>query len=223
MRRFRTARSTKAEARQVLNGMLRAVEIGGKELSPRLPLGDFMEHWLEERVYARLRSQTCVLNAREVRMRLRPELDSIPLRRLTTRDVSEMEYRLSKRGAGARVLQTCRRVQSIVLNHALKLEPIGRNPLVGLDAVGYRRKEPMMPEVDSVSRALAYLREHDPDFHALCHVLAYTGMLMGEVLALRWGNVSLDGAFLQVLRSLGRARGGGAEVAPPSRGLVAGG
>ncbi len=80
-----------------------------------------------------------------------------------------------------------------------------------------------MPEVDSVSRALAYLREHDPDFHALCHVLAYTGMRMGEVLALRWGNVSLDGAFLQVLQSLGRARGGGAEVAPTSRGLVAGG
>ena len=38
---------------------------------------------------------------------------------------------------------------------------------------------------------------------------------MGEVLALRWGNVILDGAFLQVLRSLGRARGGGAEVTPP--------
>ncbi len=29
--RFRTARSTKAEARRVLNGMLRAAEIGGKE------------------------------------------------------------------------------------------------------------------------------------------------------------------------------------------------
>ena len=52
-----------------------------------------MERWLKERVYARLRSQTCMLYAREVRMRLRPELGSIPLHRLTTRDVSEMEYR----------------------------------------------------------------------------------------------------------------------------------
>ena len=58
-----------------------------------------MECWLEERVYPRLRSQTCVLYAREVRMRMRmrmrmrPELGNILLHRLTTRDVSEMEYR----------------------------------------------------------------------------------------------------------------------------------
>ena len=178
-------------------------------------LGEFMERWLEERVYFRLRSKTCMLYAREVRLRLGLELGNIPLHRLTTRDLSEMEYRLSRRGAGASVLQTCRRVLSIVLNHALKLGLIGRNPLVGLDAVGYRRKEPMMPDVKSVSGLLAHLREYEPEFHALCHVLAYTGMRMGEVLALRWGNVSLDGAFLQVLLSLGRARGGGAEVTPP--------
>ena len=84
-----------------------------------------------------------------------------------------MEYRLSRRGAGASVLQTCRQVLSIVLNHALKLGLIGRNPLVGLDAVGYRRKEPMMPDVESVSGLLAHLREYEPEFHALCHVLAH--------------------------------------------------
>ena len=97
VRQYRTARGTEAEARRVLNGMLRAVEMGVKELSPGLLLGIFMERWLEERVYPRLRSQTCVLYAREVRMRMRmrlgPELGNILLHRLTTRDVSEMEYR----------------------------------------------------------------------------------------------------------------------------------
>ena len=58
-------------------------------------LGEFMERWLEERVYFRLRSKTCMLYAREVRLRLGLELGNIPLHRLTTRDLSEMEYRLS--------------------------------------------------------------------------------------------------------------------------------
>ncbi len=213
VRQFRTVRGTKAEAERVLNEMLRVAEFSQGLTSSRMLLGEFMERWLEGRMYPRLRSQTCVLYPREVRLRLGPELGNIPLHRLTTRDLSEMEYRLSK--GGARVLQTCRRVLSIVLNHALKLGLIGRNPLVGLDAVGYRRKQPMMPDVESVSGPLAHLRENEPEFHALCHVLAYTGMRMSEVLALRWGNVILDGAFLQVLRSLGRARGGGAEVTPP--------
>ena len=173
VRQFRTVRGTKAEAERVLNEMLRVAEFSQGLTSSRMLLGEFMERWLEGRMYPRLRSQTCVLYPREVRLRLGPELGNSPLHRLATQDVSEMEYRLSRRGAGASVLQTCRRVLSIVLNHALKLGLIGRNPLVGLDAVGYRRKEPMMPDVESVSGLLAHLREYEPEFHALCHVLAH--------------------------------------------------
>ena len=160
VRQFRTVRGTKAEAERVLNEMLRVAEFSQGLTSSRMLLGEFMERWLEGRVYPRLRSQTCMLYAREVRLRLGPELGNSPLHRLATQDVSEMEYRLSRHGAGASVLQTCRRVLPIVLNHALKLGLIGRNPLVGLDAVGYRRKEPMMPDVKSVSGPLAHLREN---------------------------------------------------------------
>ena len=65
---------TKAEAERVLNGMLLEAEMGGKELSPRLLLGDFMQRWLKERVYPRLRSQTCRWYERTVRLYLLPEL-----------------------------------------------------------------------------------------------------------------------------------------------------
>ena len=58
IRQIRTVRGTKAEAQRALNGMLLEAEMGGKELSPRLLLGDFMQRWLKERVYPRLRSQT---------------------------------------------------------------------------------------------------------------------------------------------------------------------
>ena len=68
VRRFRTVRGTKAEAQRVLNGMLLEAEMGGKELSPRLLLGDFMQRWLKERVYPRLRSQTCRWYERTVRL-----------------------------------------------------------------------------------------------------------------------------------------------------------
>ena len=110
VRQFRTVRGTKAEAERDLNQMLRAAELSQGVTSSRMLLGEFMERWLEGRMYPRLRSQTCVLYPREVRLRLGPELGNSPLHRLATQDVSEMEYRLSRRGAGASVLQTCRRV-----------------------------------------------------------------------------------------------------------------
>ena len=106
----------------------------------RVLLGEFMDRWLEERVYPRLRSQTCMLYAREVRLRLRPELGDIPLQRLAARDVSAMEERLSRGGAGPSVLQTCRQVLSTVLNYAVHLELVSRNPVNGMGAVGYHRR-----------------------------------------------------------------------------------
>ena len=93
VRQFRTVRGTKAEAERVLNEMLRVAEFSQGLTSSRMLLGEFMERWLEGRMYPRLRSQTCVLYPREVRLRLGPELGNIPLHRLTTRDLSEMEYR----------------------------------------------------------------------------------------------------------------------------------
>ena len=81
VRQFRTVRGTKAEAEHVLNQQLRAAEMSQGVMWSRVLLGEFMDRWLAERVYPRLRSQTCMLYARDVRLRLRPELGDIPLQR----------------------------------------------------------------------------------------------------------------------------------------------
>ena len=72
-----------------------------------------------------------------------------------------------------------------------------------------------MPDVASVIRVLAHLREVEPDVHALCHLLAHTGMRSGEVLALRWADVSLEGGHLAVVNNLMKVSGGGLGAGPP--------
>ena len=59
MLRFRMVRGTAAKAERVLNGILREAGMGATELSLRRFLGDFVERWLKEREYPRLRSQAC--------------------------------------------------------------------------------------------------------------------------------------------------------------------
>ena len=215
VRQFRTVRGTKAEAERVLNQLLRAAEMSQGVMSSRVLLGEFMDRWLEERVYPRLRSQTCMLYAREVRLRLRPELGDIPLQCLAARDVSAMEERLSRGGAGRSVLQTCRQVLSTVLNYAVHLELVSRNPVNGMGGVGYHRREPVILDVESVMRVLRHLRECEPGLHAPCHLVAHTGMRSGEVLALRWADVSLEGGHLAVVNNLMKVSGGGLGAGPP--------
>ena len=55
MLRFRMVRGTAAKAERVLNGILREAGMGATELSLRRFLGDFVERWLKEREYPRLR------------------------------------------------------------------------------------------------------------------------------------------------------------------------
>ena len=204
MRSFRTVRGTKAEAERVLNGMLLEAEMGGKELSPRLLLGDFMQRWLKERVYPRLRSQTCRWYERTVRLYL-----------LTAAQIAGMEARLAARGVSPSVLYHCRRVLSVVVNYALKLDLIRHNPLRGLDAVVYERQEPATPDVESVSKLLDHVRSRNADYYALFRLVAYTGMRIGEVLALRWTEVDFDGRYWRVLDNLGLGLDGRFEVNSP--------
>lgn len=60
---------------------------------------------------------------------------------------------------------------------------------------------------------LAWSREHS-ELHAAWHVLAYTGMRRGELLALRWRDIDLDAATITLRRSAGliRVKAEGAKV-----------
>ena len=215
IRQFRTVRGTKAEAERALNDMLRAADLNRGVVPSGVLLGEFMDRWLEDQIYPRLRQQSCELYSREVRLRLKPELGDIPLQRLRSRDVSGMEDRLLMRGVGLSVLRYARQVLTSILNYALKSGLITRSPMTGLGALAYRPKEPVVPDVASVIRVLAHLCEVEPDFHAPCHLLAHTGMRSSEVLALRWADVSLEGGHLAVVNNLMKVSGGGLGAGPP--------
>ena len=126
-----------------------------------------------------------------------------------------MEARLAARGVSPSVLYHCRRVLSVVVNYALKLDLIRHNPLRGLDAVVYERQEPATPDVESVSKLLDHVRSRNADYYALFRLVAYTGMRIGEVLALRWTEVDFDGRYLRVLYNLGLGLDGRFEVNSP--------
>ena len=205
-----------------MNDMLRAADLNRGVAPSGVLLGEFMDRWLEDQVYPRLRQQSCELYSREVRLRLKPELGDIPLQRLTSRDVSGMEDRLLMRGVGLSVLRYARQVLTSILNYALKSGLITRSPMTGLGALAYRPKEPVVPDVASVIRVLKHLREVEPEFYAPCHLLAHTGMRSGEVLALRWADVSLAGGHLAVVNNLMKVPGGGLGLVRPRLVLVGG-
>ncbi len=108
-----------------------------------------------------------------------------------------------------------RRVFSVVVNCALQSDLIRQNPLRGLDAAVYERQEPATPDVESVSKLLDHVKSRNADYYALSRLVAYTGMRIGEVLALRWTEVDFGGRYLRVWCSVGLGLDGKLEVISP--------
>jgi integrase len=64
-----------------------------------------------------------------------------------------------------------------------------------------------LPDPARLQQFLAFLREKDPDLHALAVVGLSTGLRRGEMLALKWSNIDWQRSLLYVVGSLSKVHG----------------
>ena len=99
-----------------------------------------------------------------------------------------------------------------MLNSAVDDSRIPANPAVrlgrfsrGLNAREARKVEALTAE--ELGRVLAVASKLYPDHSDILHVLAWTGLRLGEACALQWEDIDAAGRFLEVRRTVGlRAR-----------------
>lgn len=191
----------------------------------RQTVGQFLVWWLANEVKGSVRPRTFVSYEGTARLHIIPTLGRIQLRKLTPQQVQtllaeraaataapggrghprtppeEDEAPLAPAPLSPRSVQYIRTVLRIALNHALKLELVGRNvaELVEGPRVPRRRIEPFT--ADEARRLLAAVA--GDELEALYWV-ALVGLRQGELLGLRWADVDLDEASLTVSQQVQR-------------------
>ena len=155
-----------------------------------------------------------------------------PVRAITTREVSDHLRRLDASGAGPRTVNKHRQVILAVFNYSMREDALGltHNPA----SPTTKRREPPPAvldfyepeEIEQLARAAAAglhrvvtgrvieggeaeaRAAEDAQDAALHRIAAYTGLRLGELLALRWEDVHMDERRLIVHRALSdRAEG----------------
>jgi len=149
-----------------------------------------------------------------------------PIAELSTREIGAFLRTLDDRGCKPRTVNRHRQLISAAFNYAMREDTyaIARNPAAGTT----KRREPPPAvldfyephEVETLARAaelgahraarpdrvgeheLAARRREDSQDADLYRIAAYTGLRLGELLVLRWGDVSLDLRRLVVHRAL---------------------
>lgn len=199
---------TRREVVRRLAETIRAHEHGEHPAAKNTTVATFLEGWLRDTLHATVAATTEQQYGDVVRLYIVPHVGRKRLRSLAPGDVSKMVRDLAAAGRSPNTQRLARTILRRALRWAEHEGLVTRNAA----AISYGPRVPQ-PEgrtltPDEARAFLASVAGHP--LEAAWVVMLATGLRRGELLALTWSDVKLDGApALTVRRSLKRLRGVG--------------
>jgi integrase len=165
----------------------------------KIKIKAFMEQWIDSRaIESDLAPASYDIYNRHIKNHIVPELGLAGLQKLTVTQVNQFKVKLIKKGLDPASINQILDVLNHGLNYAIRFKIIKENPLKFIDR----------PKIDRVSkRAVAldkdqlnYLLENAKDhrLYPLILIAAFTGMRIGEICGLNWGDIDLKRGIIKV-------------------------
>lgn len=204
-RHHSATRRTLDDAQKLLVKKLGEVYDGTFVVASRETLAQFLERWLNASAPgwspSTLYQHRCI-----VRKRITPKIGSVPLARLDALTIQAFYADLLKTYAPGTVRETHALLAS-ALRRAVLWRILPRNPMEGVTVPATRMQA---PQVWTAADAAAFLEKtKDDELAALWRLGLDSGMRIGEMLGLAWGDVDADRGLVAVRRTLTRDGRGG--------------
>lgn len=168
----------------------------------------YAELWLESYVRTVCRATTYERYKTVLTKYILPELGALPIDQIKKSIVKTLLLKLYGSSLSKSSVSLARDVLSGVLGHAADEELIPANPVIGvLKRLKLKRKtrlsiEPMTRK--EVALFLDICMAHFQEWHPFFMTAFRTGMRLGELLALEWGDIDWQGKFIRVKKSYKR-------------------
>ena len=214
-----TFRGTKRDAEAELSRILAEIKNGGFVDPGNLTVAEFLNRWLEH-VSTKTATKTHERYAEIVRLGLAPRLGTIKLAKLRPIDIQGLYADALKSGRvngtgglSARTVLHYHRILSGALKMAVRWQLLPRNPTDAVEPPRPEHRE--MVALDEDQTAILIESVKGTSLYIPVMLAVTTGMRRGEVLALRWTNIDLDGATLSITQTLEKSREGGLRFKQP--------
>jgi integrase len=177
----------------------------------QLTLAEYAERWLDQR--PRLRRRTAELYEGHLRHHILPALGTVRLAELTTARIRSWHGKLLKGGRiGPVTAAKSYRLLRTILGTAIEDGLIVKNPCVIKDAgVEHSPERPVatLTQVEAIAETMG------GRYVALVLVATFTGLRLGELLALTRRRIDLEHRTVEVVEQLHELADGSLHVAPP--------
>lgn len=118
----------------------------------------------------------------------------IILRELTPRQVQAWECALVERGLSGTTRLKAHRLLKQVCKYAVEIDDLPKSPVRGFDAPSRSTGKPNALDAEGRRRAMSALRDMEPtEVKVAAELALYCGLRRGEICALTWANIDLDG------------------------------
>lgn len=213
----RTVRGTKREAQRALAALITEVVSGSyaaaapastpaSATSDGMTVTELLDRWLT-RSRDNLSPSTVIGYERVIARYLGPRFGQRLLTDLRADELERYYLELRADGGRGRPLQprTIIAIAAVLrraYNYALRHDLVERNPVAVAELPKVHRAVVMAPTPAEIRRLVEAAEARDPAFGCFLRLAATSGARRGELCALRWCDVDLDGATLTIARSV---------------------
>jgi len=203
---------TQAEARRKLTAAVKGHDDGLPLPSERQTVRTFLKQWLVTKE-ADLRSETYRRYREACDLHIIPVIGSKPLPKLTPADVQECYAHCRAKGLSGTTVHHVHGVLRKALSDAERWGQVSRNVARLVDTPRRSTKEMISLTAEEAKRLL--VAAQGDDLESFYIVALTTGLRLGELQALCWREVDLDGRRLRVVATLAGVKDGKPILASP--------
>jgi integrase len=203
----------------------KAAEVAAIKILARLAEGDlssfdarpapatfaaYAQQWVDTHVTQACKFSTARIYALNLRRHVLPVLGARPVGQVTRADCRALIAACRAKGHSPKTIENVCRTLSSVLSQAVEDGLLAANPAMRLGRY-YRQGDCPTPEVCPLTRQelrhfLATAQQHTPWEYPLWLCATRTGLRLGELIALQWGDLDFHGRFIEVRHNRVRGR-----------------
>jgi integrase len=202
---------TRQDVARLLAEAIRAREAGLPVQASRQTVAEYLATWLAS-VKHKVKRTSYIRYEQVVRLHLIPGLGTVALAKLTAQQVQVFYAKQLDAGATLSGVRVMHILLHAALDAAVRLDLVQRNVTDLVDKPKYRNRVMQVLTEGQARTLLATVAGER--LEALCVLALATAMRQGELFALKWADVDLDGGWLQVRASIRRFRGEGSFRSP---------
>jgi len=195
------------EVAEIIEAKLKLGEFDFKDNhEEKIPsLAEYSRAWIESYIKPLRRNSTYVRYDGIIKKYLNPEIGEFKINEIQRKHIRDLMLKKHKEGMSRSSLEALRNVASGIMWYAVDEELIDANPVSGVfKRLNLQRNRQVKVEPfnqGEVDLFLSTCQKHYPEHYPFFFCGFRTGMRLGEIIALHWGDIDFNGGFIRVERS----------------------